>query len=232
MQSFSTNKQAFFLLSALLLVFVESAFFGNGSVFLVLLGIGLIYYGLKKTRKTRKSFLWTGFILIGISILSMWSLRAFILVVALYLLVRLWKGEEWQQEVPIRKTIDNGLIKNKFLSAQSTPIEAYEWKDIHVQGFFGDLLIDATQTVLPKKTSLVSIRQGFGKVRVIVPYEVPVRVYYSTLLGEACFFKNEKQRLWYSTVHAEDGYIEAADSKTEMIVSVTTWMGDVEVIRR
>ncbi|PSL25053.1 putative membrane protein [Planomicrobium soli] len=232
MQRYSTNKQAFFLLSALLLVFIESAFFSNGSVFLVLLGIGLVYFGLKKTKRSRKFYLWTGFIFIGISILSMWSLRAFILVVAIYLLVRLWKGDEWQQEVPIQQTVDHGLIKNKFFSAQSTPIEAYEWKDIHVQGFIGDLFIDATQTVLPKKTSLVSIRQGFGKVRVIVPYEVPVRIYYSTLIGEACFFNKEKQRIWYGTAQAEDGYKEAVANKAEMIISVTTWMGDVEVIRR
>src|SRR5690606_30253947 len=92
MQKFTTNKQAFFILSALLLIFVEAAFFQNGSVFLVLLGIGLIYYGQKNSKKMRKSYFWTGFVLIGISVLSMWSLRMLILVFAVYLLIRLWKG--------------------------------------------------------------------------------------------------------------------------------------------
>ena len=232
MDLFSTNRQAFFALSVLFLIFVEAAFFGNGSVFLVLLGIGLIYYGNKKSPKYRKSYFWTGFILIGISVLSMWSLRLLILAIAIYLLVRLWKGEEWQQEVPLNGQIDKGLIQNKFFSAQATPIESYEWKDIHVQGFIGDLLIDATQTVLPKKTSLISIRQGFGRVRVIVPYEVPVRIYYSTVFGDARFFNGEKQRIWYGSVHEQDGYEELKDNKTELIVTVNTWMGDVEVIRR
>lgn len=232
MNYFSTNRQAFFALSALFLIFVEAAFFGNGSVFLVLLGIGLIYYGNKNSPKYRQSYFWPGFILIGISILSMWSLRLFILAAAVYLLIRLWKGEEWQQEVPLRGQVDVGLIQNKFFSAQATPIESYEWKDIHVQGFVGDLLIDATQTVLPKKTSLISIRQGFGRVRLIVPYEVPVRVYYSTVFGDARFFNGDKQRIWYGSVHTKDGYENMDDVKTELIVSVTTWMGDVEVIRR
>ncbi|RNF40121.1 cell wall-active antibiotics response protein LiaF [Planococcus salinus] len=232
MKKFTTNQQAFFVLSALFLIFVEAAFLQNGSVFLVLLGIGLLYYGMKNNTKTRKTYFWTGFVLIGISILSMWSLRLLIFAIAIYLLLRLWKGEDWQQEVPIQGTVDKGLIQNKFLSAQSTPIESYEWKDIHVQGFIGDLLIDATQTVLPKRTSLISIRQGFGKVRLIVPYEVPVRIYYSTVFGDARFFNGDKQRIWYGTVHAEDGYLEAEDAKREMIVSITTWMGDVEVIRR
>ncbi|HSI66994.1 MAG TPA: cell wall-active antibiotics response protein LiaF [Planococcus sp. (in: firmicutes)] len=232
MNHFSTNRQAFFALSALFLIFVEAAFFGNGSVFLVLLGIGLIYYGNKNSPKYRKSYFWTGFILIGISVLSMWSLRLLILTVAIYLLVRLWKGEQWQQEVPLNGQVDKGLIQNKFFSAQATPIESYEWKDIHVQGFVGDMLIDTTQTVLPKKTSLISIRQGFGRVRVIVPYEVPVRVYFSTVFGDARFFNGDKQRIWNGSVHTQDGYEQVEDNKMELIVTITTWMGDVEVIRR
>ncbi|MFD1029922.1 cell wall-active antibiotics response protein LiaF [Metaplanococcus flavidus] len=232
MNHFSTNRQAFFALSALFLIFLEAAFLGNGSVFLVLLGIGLIYYSNKNSPKYRKSYFGTGFVLIGISILSMWSLRLFILAAAIYLLVRLWKGEEWQQKVPLEGQVDKGLIQNKFFSAQATPIESYEWKDIHIQGFVGDLLIDATQTVLPKKPSLISIRQGFGRVRLIIPYDVPVRVYYSTVFGDARFFNGDKQRLWYGSVHTQDGYEHATDSKTELIVTIATWMGDVEVIRR
>lgn len=232
MRHFTTNRQAFFILSALFLVFLETTFFGNGSVFLVLLGIGLIYYGMKNSRKYRKSYVWTGIILIGISVLSMWSLRLLIFAVAVYLLIRLWKGEDWQQQVPIRGNSEQELIHNKFFSAQSTPVEAYEWKDIHVQGFIGDMLLDVTQTVLPKKTSLISIRQGFGKVKVIVPYEVPVRIYYSTILGDARLLSNDAQRIWYGTLHLEDGYEQGDGIKTELIISITTWMGDVEVIRR
>src|SRR5690606_27387444 len=117
MRNLTTNKQAFFILSALFLIFVEAAFFQNGSVFLVLLGIGLLYYGMKKTTKSRKSYIWTGFILIGISVLSMWSLRLLVFGVAIYLLVKLWKGEEWEQTVPIQGMVDKGLIQNKFFSA-------------------------------------------------------------------------------------------------------------------
>ncbi len=232
MSHFSTNKQAFFILSALFLIFVEAAFFENGSVFLILLGIGTIYYALKNNVKYRRSYFWTGAFLIGISILSMWSLRLMVFALAVYLLLRLWKGDEWLQTAPIHQATDKGLIQNKLLSTQSTPIEAYEWKDIHIQGFVGDILVDTTQTVLPKKTSLVSIRQGFGKIQVIVPYEVPVRVFYSTLLGEARFFNGDKKRILNGTLHVEDGYPTDEGIQVELIVSVTTWMGDVEVIRR
>lgn len=230
MKELTTNRQALIFWSALLLVFVEVAFFRNGSVFLVLLGIGILYYAMNKAPQTRKIYVWTSVILIGISVLSMWSLRLIIFSIAMYLLVRLWKGEDWQQDLPLGGTVDKGLIQNRFFAAQSTPIEAYEWKDIHVQGFAGDLLIDATQTVLPKKTSFVSIRQGFGKVKIILPYEVPVRIYYNTLLGDARFFTSTKQRIWNGAVHTDNGY--PSDGRTEMIITITTWMGDVEVIRR
>ncbi|ALS77677.1 MULTISPECIES: cell wall-active antibiotics response protein LiaF [Planococcus] len=232
MQHFPTNRQAFFLLSALLLIFVEAAFFGNGSVFLILLGIGTLYYALRNTSKYRRSYFWIGAFLIGVSILSMWSLRLMIFGLAIYLLLRLWKGQAWLQTTPLQGSADTGLIQNKVMAAQSTPIESYEWKDIHVQGFIGDILVDTTHTVLPKKPSLISIRQGFGKVQVIVPYEVPVRVFYSTLLGEARFFNGDSQRILNTTIHAEDGYPADEGNRAELIVSVTTWMGDVEVIRR
>lgn len=230
MDHWTTNKKALILWSALLLIFIEVAFFGNGSVFLVLLGIGILYYAMSKAPESRKAYVWTAVILIGIAVLSMWSLRLIVFAVAIYLLIRLWKGEEWEQQLPIGGGVDKGLIQNKFFAAQQTPIEAYEWKDIHIQGIAGDLLIDATQTVLPKRSSLISIRQGFGKVKIIVPYEVPVRVYYSALLGDARFFNAGKERIWNSSLHAEDGY--PADGKVEMIIAITTWMGDVEVIRR
>lgn len=232
MNNLTTNKIPFYALSILFLILVESFFFENGSVFLVLLGLGLVYLAMKNKQQTKTFYFWLGIILISISILSMWSLRLLIFAAAIYLLFRLWKGEEWQQTVPFTGSVDKELIQNKWMSVQSTPVEAYEWKDIHVQGFIGDLLIDATQTVLPKKTSLISIRQGFGKVRIVLPYEVPVRIYYSTLLGDARFFTKEPQRIWYGTIHAEDGFSEDDPNRTEMIISVTTWMGDVEVIRR
>lgn len=230
MKELTTNRKALILWIALFLIFVEVAFFGNGSVFLVLLGIGILYYAMNKTPETRKVYVWISIFLIGISVLSMWSLRLIIFSIAMYLLVRLWKGEDWQQDFPLDGTVDKGSIHNRFFAAQSTPVDAYEWKDIHIQGFVGDLFIDATQTVLPKKTSIVSIRQGFGKVKIVLPYEIPVRIYYNTILGDAQFFTDDKQRIWNGAVHTENGY--PSDGKTEMIISITTWMGDVEVIRR
>jgi len=234
MQRIPTNLLTFWLLSALLLVFVEVMFFHNGSVLFVLFGVGLIYISLR--RKSRL-FFWSGVVFLGIALLSMWSLRLFIVAILVYILVRLWKGEETQQIIEpfLGDDIEtpNAIIQNKLFSIQSTPFQAYEWQDVHVQGFYGNITIDATQTVLPKGSSLVSVRQGIGKVRIAVPYEIPVRIHYTTLLGDALLFGASKKRLWNQSLVLQNGYNEAQDSaSSELIIAVSTWLGDVEVIRK
>lgn len=96
MQKISTDRITFWLLAAFLVVFVEAMFFHNGSVLFVLFGIGLIYFSLRK--RSRLMF-WGGIFCLGISILSMWSLRLLIASAIVYILVRLWKGDETHQVI-------------------------------------------------------------------------------------------------------------------------------------
>lgn len=124
------------------------------------------------------------------------------------------------------------IIQNKAFSFQKTPTNAYEWQDIHVQGIVGDLTIDTTQTLLPKGTSLISVRQGFGKVRIAVPYEVPVRIHFNTMVGDVQLFGNRMPRLWNKTISMKDGYNQEIEHTVELIITVSTLFGDVEVIRK
>ena len=234
MQRFSTDRITFWLLAALLLIFVEAMFFHNGSVLFVLFGIGFIYLSL---RRRSRLFFWSGVAFLGVALLSMWSLRLLIALTMVYILVRLWKGDETEQVIqPFvgdKAETPNAIIQNKLFSVQSTPFQAYEWEDVHVQGFYGNITIDTTQTVLPKGTSLISIRQGIGKIRVAVPYEIPVRIYYTTLLGDARLFGANKKRIWNQSVTLQNGYPEAqGEATSELIIAVSTWLGDVEVIRK
>ncbi|WP_019413230.1 cell wall-active antibiotics response protein LiaF [Paenisporosarcina sp. TG20] len=234
MQRIPSDRITFWLLAALLLVFVEVMFFHNGSVLFFLFGIGLIYVSVR--RKSR-FFFWSGIVFLGISLISMWSLRLLIVVTIVYILFRLWKGDETQQVIepflPDEIETPNTIIQNKLFSTQSTPFQAYEWQDIHVQGFYGNINIDATQTVLPKGTSLISVRQGIGKIQIAVPYEIPVRIHYTTFFGDAKLFSPSKKRLWNQSIVLQNGYTEAHGSaSSELIIAVSTWLGDVEVIRK
>lgn len=234
MQRFSTDRISFWLLAALLLIFVEAMFFENGSVLFVLFGIGLIYLSL---RKRSRLFFWSGIAFLGIALLSMWSLRLLIVAMMVYILVRLWKGDETHQVIEPFFGNDihspDAIIQNKLFSVQSTPFHAYEWEDVHVQGFYGNLTIDTTQTVLPKGTSLISVRQGIGKIQIAVPYEIPVRIHYSTLLGDARLFGASKKRLWNQSIALQNGYADVqGNAPAELIIAVSTWLGDIEVIRK
>lgn len=228
-----TSKIAFWGFAFLLLIFLESIFLSNGNFIFVLIGSVLIYYGMRKKSKVRVVI---GIFFIILALFTLWSLRLLILVVLINVLIKLWKGipaetimrpiHELQKETP------NGLWRNKLFSIQSSPFSSYEWEDIHIQGVFGDIHIDVTDTVLPKGTSLISVRQGIGKIKIELPYEVPVRIHYTTLLGEAKLFGTHRKRLMNEFLHMKDGYIEPSSNGPELIITLSTWAGDVEVTRK
>lgn len=214
-------------------MFIEATIFGNGSIVLVLLGIGMMYFSMRK--RTRFLF-WTGFTLLILAVFSMWSLRLLLLAIMGYILYKLWKNEPIQKMIrpfdTVYKETPNSIIQNKLFSSQTTPFNAYEWQDVHVHSFYGEQVIDVTQTVLPKGTSFVSIRQSLGKVTIYVPYEIPVRLHYATIIGEADIFGRGEQRLWNQSVLVKDGYLEDVTYASELVITVSTWIGDIEVIRK
>src|SRR5699024_6990100 len=133
-----------------------------------------------------------------------------ILVIVLYIIMKLWRGtpasEVFGNLQKPRERRSQGLWRNRLFSIQSTPLSTYEWEDVHVQGFFGDVHVDVTDTVLPRGASFISIRQIFGKVLIELPYDIPVRIHYATLYGEAELLGNAPQQLFNESVQAYDGY--------------------------
>lgn len=233
MNRIGTNKIAFWGMAFLLLIFVEAMFLHNGNILFILFGAVLIYYGLRR----RSKFLFIpGLFFVVMALFTLWSLRLLVFAALLYVLVKLWKGvpseeivrplREFKQESP------NGIWKNKLFSIQTSPFSSYEWEDIHIQGIFGDLHIDVTDTVLPKGTSFISVRQGFGKIKIDIPYEIPVRVHYTTLFGDAKLFGVHRKRLMNEFLHMKDGYAGHSDNKAELIITLSTWAGDIEVTRK
>lgn len=233
MNRLHTNKITFWGLVFLLFIFVEAVFFHNGNFVFVLLGAGLTYYG---SRRRSKWMVILGLFFITMALFTLWSLRLLIFALIIYMLVKLWKGvpsgeimrplKEFQKETP------NGIWKNKLFSVQSSPFSSYEWEDIHIQGLFGDLHIDVTDTVLPKGTSLISIRQGIGKIKIDLPYEIPVRIHYTTLLGDARLFDMHHKRLINESLHMKDSYEGKSADSPELIITLATWVGDIEVTRK
>lgn len=233
MKHLDTNKMTFWIVAFLLLIFVEAIFLSNGNIIFLLLGAGLVYYGFKKRSKWM-TFL--GIFFIIMALLTLWSLRMLLLVGFIYVLFNLWKGvpagqimrplQEFQKETP------NGIWKNKWFSIQASPFSSYEWEDVQIQGFFGDIHVDVTDTVLPKGTSFIAIRQGFGRIKIDLPYEIPVRIHYNTLFGEARILDISPKRMINETLHYKEGYDADIGDRSELIISLSTWIGDIEVGRK
>lgn len=233
MRRANTNKIVFWGFAFLFLISMESLFFSNGHFILVLLGAGLIYFGL---RRRSKLFFIPGLFFLVMALFTLWSLRLFIFAILLYVLIRLWKGvpaEEIMRPLrEFRNDTPNGIWKNNLFSIQSSPFSSYEWEDIHIQGIFGDIHVDVTDTVLPKGTSLISVRQGIGKIKIELPYEIPVRIHYTTLFGEANLFGTHRKRLMNEFLHMKDGYSVPTNDTAELVITLSTWVGDVEVTRK
>lgn len=153
-----------------------------------------------------------------------------------YVLYHLWKGVPAEQIMrplkEFKQATPNGIWKNKWFSTQTSPFSSYEWEDIQIQGFFGDIHVDVTDTVLPKGTSFISIRQGFGRIKIDLPYEVPVRIHYNTLFGEARILDLSPKSMLNETLHFKDGYDGEIGDRAELIISLATWIGDIEVVRK
>lgn len=226
------NRVAFWGFLLFFLIVLESFVFGNGSFTLVILGGIFLYFGIKKHSKW---LLIAGILFIMIALLNLFTLRLFVFILFLYILYKLWKGtpakEIFRPLQSLKTESTNGIWKNKLFSVQSSPFSSYEWEDIHMQGFLGDIQIDVTDTVLPKQTSLISVRQGFGKIKIELPYEIPVRIHYTTLYGKVKLFQTHEKILINESLHMKDGY-PSTSNQVELIITLSTWIGDIEVTRK
>lgn len=227
MNRFSTDHLTFISLAILLIVFVELTIFNNGGAFLLIIGALLLYYSFSKNKR---SFFWLGSFFIFLALLTVWSLRLLIVGVLIYLLYKHFKNEQKIVTINTQEFEASTLQKNELFGNSSTPFENYKWQDVHIQRFLGDITIDTTETILPTGTSVITIRQSIGKVTIVLPYEIPFRLQYSTVLGEAKLLGNASKRLVNEQLIFEEG--NPNDAKRKLIIHVATWLGDVEVIRK
>jgi len=220
----STDQLTYIVIGFVIIVLVELSFFNNGGVVLLIIGALLLYFHFK----TQKRFLlWIGALFLLLALLNLWTLRLFILGTLIYLMYKQFtKSVEF---ITFTQPPLNATVERKKLIGMTPPAEeAYEWKDVQIQRLLGDITIDVTETILPAGKSFISIQQAIGNVRILVPYEVQVRLHYTTIYGEACCMNAAPKRLINEQLQFEDGYDAA---KRTLVIYVASWIGDVEVQR-
>ncbi|MEG0438268.1 MAG: cell wall-active antibiotics response protein LiaF [Solibacillus sp.] len=226
MSKISSDQLAVIAISFALVILVELTLFNNGSVFLFIAGLALVVYSFKKKKKKQVS-LWSGIILLFFAIITLWTLRLLIIGVLVFVLYKYLTKKEEQIEI-FKHPLNKQLQPNTLIGTTPAETEAFQWRDIQIQRFIGDITLDVTQTILPHGKSIISIQQSLGKVRVIVPYEVTVKLHYSTLYGEATCFDYHPKRLINEQLSFDNG---DSDAKRILVIYVTSWIGDVEVQR-
>ncbi|WP_342472792.1 cell wall-active antibiotics response protein LiaF [Metasolibacillus sp. FSL H7-0170] len=224
MKRLTTDQFTYFLLGLLLIMLIELSLFHNGAVFVLFFGIISLYFGMKKQRKF---LLWTGALFIIIALFTLWSLKLYFIVLIGYLLYKQLTKEEVTVEIT-NQGWTSSTTKNQLIGATNGALEPYKWEDILLKRFIGDIVVDATQTILPAGKSVITIQQAIGKVHIIVPYEVSLRLHYTTFYGQACCLHEPPKQLINETLKFEDGQ---PDEKRLLVINVSTWFGDVEVTR-
>lgn len=222
MPKITSDQLTIIVISMALVVLIELTLFNNISVFLLIVGAILLFYSFKKKKQYT---LWAGLILIFFAVIHLWTLRLLIIGILIFLLYQYLTKKE--QIIEIKQVIDT-IGKNKLIGTTGIPTESYQWRDIHIQRFIGDITVDTTETILPHGKSIIVINQSLGKVRITVPYEISLQLHYSTIYGEAnCLHFSPKQCI-NEQLYFEDG---DPDAKRVLVLYVTTWIGDVEVQR-
>ncbi|MEC1179228.1 cell wall-active antibiotics response protein LiaF [Metasolibacillus meyeri] len=224
MKRLTTDQFTFFLLGLVLIMLIELSLFHNGAVFVLFFGILSLYFGINKQRKF---LLWTGALFILIALFTLWSLRLYFIILIGYLIYKQITKEEVTIEVT-NQGWTSSTTKNQLIGTTSTSLEPYKWEDVLLKRFVGDVVVDTTQTILPEGKSVITIQQAIGKVHIIVPYEVSIRLHYTTLYGEANCLHELPKRLINESLKFEDG---KPNDKRLLVINVSTWLGDVEVTR-
>lgn len=237
---FKTDTFNWIWIIGIILLIFEVLFFHFGAIFQVIFSALFLYIGWRNLHK-----LW-GKILFGIFIVSfifsLFNILAVRFFIAAFLVLFVLDYVKRKKEVEVitptlpgseKKQGDMVQIKPLFnhnwFEDQRTDETSYEWRDVNIHGFYGDKLIDLSQTVLPNDTAVISIRHAIGNIEIYVPYEVEVSIHHSSVFGRAHIFGEHHGRLMnksllYQTTNYDDTY-----PRVKIITSV--FSGDIEVKR-
>lgn len=231
------------LIFTVILLLIEVTFFNGGLLFSLFISAFLIYMGKKRYhRSIGKLMMLIGIIVAVVSILNMFAFKLLLLSLlglVIYKFVQSKKNPTvYTPDFSFEKSYPNNpeqlqsrrlLFKNNVIGGQSTPETAYEWEDINIQSGIGDIIVDLSNTVLPKGESVIAIRNIVGTVKVFVPYELEVKVVHSVIAGSVSILHNDERRLFNQSVQYHTSQYEESEHKIKIITS--TIVGNIEVKR-
>jgi lia operon protein LiaF len=242
LHKFTKDYLSIIFLAGLILLLLEIAFFDGSLIFSLLIGAGCIYLGRKRIYKTiGKLLFWFGILFLIITILNMFTFKFLLVVVIIYVLFQVIQSKNKPAYVQPKiienrknqtgETIikRNPLFKNSLFGHKKTPEHVYEWNDMNIQGIYGDMVIDLSNTFLPLGESIIMIRHLIGNVTVLIPYDIEVCVNHSALAGSSSVFGHDDDRIVNQTLIFQTPNYEATEQRIKLVTSMM--IGNIEVKR-
>ena len=212
---------------------------------LYLFVLGIIFVGMAvqiKNRFIRTNGLFFGILMILLSVFSTWGIwvAGSILIVYGFSYGRKFikkyfsDGNEWiwkkkrYVSVKLEEPSERfGTQRQEWIGVQKIGKDTFEWDDINISQLMGDTIIDLGNTVLPNEQNTIMIRKGIGRIRVIVPVGIGVKLCHNAFIGEAKF-DGQQLDLKNETITMYSERFESTSKKIIIISSVL--VGEIEVI--
>src|SRR5699024_4090980 len=139
-----------------------------------------------------------------------------------------WKQKEFVSVDTLNgHAISPEFRKMKWIGKDTIGRAAFAWEDINFTKFMGETIIDLGNTILPNKENTIMIRNGIGKVRILVPSEVGVTLHYSSMIGklrvEEDSFPVKNEQVKWTEEHFEE-------KPRKLHIAVSILVGELEVI--
>jgi lia operon protein LiaF len=223
------------------LLLFEIIFLDGGILYFLFFSFLFVYIGKKYYHKLLgKIVFWVSLVNAAFAIFHTLAFRWVLFAVILYFLIQYVQSKKTRSTVQVEEIRKSGttsdvifrkkpFFQNKIIGRQSTPQAIYEWEDVNVQGFVGDMVIDLSQTVFPKGEALIFVRHLLGNVQVLVPYDMEVSVHVSVVVGTVGIFQMVNERVVNESIIFQTADYPEVEQKIKIVTSMVA--GHVEVKR-
>lgn len=120
------------------------------------------------------------------------------------------------------------LIYKQDILNQLEKKSVYEWQDINIVALGGDSIVDLGATILPEGESVIVIRKLYGRVRLIVPQDLGLKLNISLIKGFV-YYDQEKYELLNDMFIWQGKDYQKATRRIKVIISSV--LGNIEVTR-
>lgn len=223
------------IIIGLVLFVIDFIFLEPGSLFLLALaGAGLFIGWRSFQTSTGKIIFWSGVFFLFITVLNTFAVRFFIVSLAIYYGWKWYQQNKQKDNTYIPSSIDpidsfseeTKTEQNHWFGRVEFGEEPYTWEDLNIQSVVGELVIDLNNTMLPSEDAVIVCRHVVGTIRIIVPYDIDVKIDHSMLYGDVQIFEKIEKSVFNRRFQYETN-----DSPLRVKIYSQMLAGKLEVVR-